>query len=133
MSKIAELFIDGASSGNPGPAAIGVILKSGRLRKELSKYIGVATNNVAEYLALTYGLTICLFCGEKKIVVKTDSQLLANQINGIYKIKNKNLRIFYDLNKYLISAFSFFKIEYVPRSQNKPADKLACLALKELR
>lgn len=133
MNKAAELFIDGASSGNPGPAAIGVVLRSGRLKKELSKYIGVATNNVAEYLALTYGLTICLFCGVKKIVVKTDSQLLANQINGIYKIKNKNLRIFYDLNKYLISAFSFFKIEYVPRSQNKLADKLACLALKELR
>lgn len=129
MSESAVVFIDGASSGNPGPAAIGVVLKKGRLKKELSKYIGVATNNTAEYLALTYGLQEALFQGIKRIVVKTDSQLLVNQISGLYKIKNKNLRIFYDLNKHLISAFSSFKIVYVPRSQNKLADKLAYLAL----
>lgn len=129
MNEKAVLFIDGASSGNPGPAAIGAVLKKGGVSNEFSKYIGIATNNVAEYLSLTYGLQQALFCGIKGIVVKTDSQLLANQINGSYKVKNENLRIFYDLNKHLISAFDSFEIEYIPRSQNDHADRLASLAI----
>lgn len=129
MNEKAVLFIDGASSGNPGPAAIGVVLNKGSFSDEFSKYIGIATNNVAEYLSLTYGLQRALFCGIKEIVVKTDSQLLANQINGSYKVKNENLKIFHDLNKHLISAFGSFKIEYIPRSQNEHADKLASLAI----
>jgi len=133
MNEQAVLFIDGASSGNPGPAAIGIVLKIGTIENKLSKYIGAATNNTAEYLSLTYGLQEALFRGVKKITVKTDSQLLANQINGTYKIKNKNLKIFYDLNKHLISAFNFFEIIHIPRSANGPADKLASLALNEYR
>jgi ribonuclease HI len=129
MSDKAILFIDGASSGNPGPSGVGIVLKRGKIKKEFSRYIGITTNNVAEYLSLTYGLQEALFQGIKKIVVKTDSELLANQIKGLYKIKNKNLRIFYDLNRHLISGFSSFKIEYVPRGQNKLADKLASEAI----
>ncbi|MFH1857097.1 MAG: ribonuclease HI family protein [Candidatus Omnitrophota bacterium] len=125
MSERAVLFVDGACSGNPGPAGVGFVLKKGESNKEFSKYIGIATNNVAEYLSLTYGLQEAIFSGIKEIEVKSDSQLLVNQINGLYKIRNENLRIFFDLNKHLISAFKSFKIEYVPREYNKEADKLA--------
>lgn len=130
QSETAVLFVDGASNGNPGKAAVGVFLEKGAFKKEFSKYIGIATNNIAEYVSLIYGLQLAFFYSLKKIRVYTDSQLLANQINGLFKIKDKNLKIFYDLNKQLISFFDFFEIIHVPREKNKVADKLAAAAIE---
>jgi len=118
-------FIDGASSGNPGPAGIGVVIYCGKdeLLSE-SKYIGETTNNVAEYTALTHLLDLCKKYDIKKIKVFSDSELLVKQVNGEYKVKNENLK------KFFFSIFRHknhmdFIIEHVPREQNKEADKLA--------
>ena len=121
-----EIYIDGASRGNPGPAGAGaVLLKGGRIVKQLSVYLGVQTNNVAEYKALIFALEEALRLKEADIKVYTDSQLLARQINREYKIKSPNLSGLFQEAQNLLSAFVFFQIIHIPREENKEADKLA--------
>lgn len=135
------IFIDGASSGNPGPSGIGVIIKrnvrlGGRadeetLVKKEGKFIGNATNNVAEYEALLLGLKEAYKLGCKELVINTDSQLLARQLNGDYKIKSDNLIPLYREAKNLISNFNKVVVNDVRREVNREADKLARHAVKE--
>jgi len=128
------IFIDGASSGNPGPSGIGVIIKRAgeeTLVKKEGKFIGNATNNVAEYEALVLGLKEAYKLGCKELVINTDSQLLARQLNGDYKIKSDNLIPLYREAKNLISNFNKVVINDVRREVNKEADKLARHAIKE--
>ncbi|MFH1201969.1 MAG: ribonuclease HI family protein [Candidatus Omnitrophota bacterium] len=130
-AKKIDVFIDGASVGNPGPAGVGVIVcEDGQVLKNLSKFIGETTNNVAEYMALIFALQEALIMRIDYLVVNTDSQLLANQISGDYKVKNSNLKLLYEQARHLISGFKDFKIRYIPRTENKGADKLATLAIK---
>lgn len=126
-----EVFIDGASRGNPGPAGVGVAVYADGVAepvRTLSKRIGDTTNNVAEYLGLIYGLQEALLAGAKDVVVKTDSELLARQINGQYKVRDPNLKIFHDLAKHLAAAFKTVTVMHIPREQNTVADKLAARA-----
>ena len=130
--KSVELFIDGACQGNPGPAAIGVVVtESGKAVKKISQAIGEATNNIAEYTALIYGLQEALILRVDKIRVNTDSELLFNQIKGHYKIKNTNLKFLHAQIKHLLGGFKSVEFQQVPREKNKEADMLATKALKQ--
>lgn len=128
-------FVDGASSGNPGPAGIGVILYAPDGKKVLSEsiYLGITTNNVAEYEALKHSLKRALQFSAKEIAVYSDSQLLVNQITGIYKIRDKKLKACFKEVAELIGRFDRFLIQYVPREDNKAADSLAREAIKRGR
>jgi len=127
-----EIYIDGASKGNPGPSGIGVVIcRDGETIKNMSVYIGRATNNIAEYNALIYGLQGALMLKAEKVTVNTDSQLLHRQIKKIYKIKNPNLLVLYKQAAQLMSAFKEVLINNIPRQDNRGADKLANLAIKE--
>ena len=126
-----KIFIDGASSGNPGRSGIGYLIYKGEnLIKKRSFYLGIATNNFAEYMALIFSLVEALNLKEENCCVYSDSKLLCEQINENYKVKNKNLYPLYILSKHLISFFRQFKINYISREENKEADKLAKEVIK---
>lgn len=132
MKKL-KIYIDGASEGNPGPSGIGIIVYNNREKVigKIQKYIGEATNNVAEYRALVYALTEALFLKASHITIYTDSELIANQMNGKYKVKNVALQQFYQEATHLLAGFKQVKINYIPRSKNRLADVLAYNAIKQ--
>lgn len=126
-----ELYIDGASRGNPGPAGIGVVIcRDNQVIKNLSFFIGNTTNNVAEYTALIYALQEAMIQKADSIKINTDSQLLYKQIKKDYKIKDLKLINLYNQVQHLLSGFKTVDIKFIPRSQNRGADKLAKLAIK---
>ena len=130
----AEMFCDGASSGNPGPSGIGIVInlndaEAVRLGKDrtyrISEYIGETTNNVAEYTALLKGLKKLESLGIKKIRIFVDSELLARQINGIYRVKHMNLIPLWTTTMNILKSFSCYTVTHIPREMNKEADSLA--------
>jgi len=126
-----EIYIDGACKGNPGPAGIGVVIcQKNQVVKNVSVFIGQATNNIAEYTALIYGLQEALILKAEKVKVNTDSQLLYRQIKKIYKIKNPAILALYQQAQHLISGFSEIEIKNIPREENRGADRLSNLAIK---
>jgi len=127
-----KLYTDGAARGNPGPAGIGIVIQKGdQLLIEASAYIGKTTNNVAEYMALIRGLEEALLLGIKEIDCFVDSELLAKQIQGEYKVKNEGLVPLYHHLKELIKKFKAFNLSHTVREGNKQADKLANLGIDE--
>ena len=126
-----EVYIDGASRGNPGPAGIGAVFfdAQGRPFVELSEYLGETTNNVAEYLALLYALQEAQALGLKRLAVKTDSELLAKQLAGAYKVRDGTLRLFHDFARRAIKKFEGVSVEHVHRERNTHADRLASRAV----
>ena len=132
MDKKIEIFTDGACSGNPGAAGIGVVIKKdGKTVKELSRMIETATNNIAEYMAVIYGLQAALILRADDVVLNTDSELLFKQVKGEYKVKNPNIKVLFDQVKHLASGFKDLKFKQIPREQNNDADKLAKGAIKK--
>lgn len=128
--KELEIYIDGAASGNPGPAGIGVIiLKDNFTIKNISEFIGEATNNTAEYIALIWALQEALIQKADRVKVNTDSQLLANQLNRRYKIRDPHLKVLYKQVMHLFSGFKDVEISYISRDKNRGADKLAQKAI----
>ena len=128
-----SIFTDGGARGNPGHAAIGVVFydKPGNVTFSFGKYIGIATNNAAEYLAIYDALKAAEEKKIKNILLYTDSSLAFNQLNGNWKIKNEELKkLIEDISKIVLS-FESFKIFYVPREENKEADKLVNKALND--
>ena len=121
------VYIDGASLGNPGPAGLGAFFvdAQGNPLAKLSKYLGDTTNNVAEYLALLYALQEAQARGITRLIVKTDSELVAKQLDGSYKVRDGTLRLFYDLARQMLAAFERVTIEHISRTQNTQADRLA--------
>ena len=131
MSEI-EIYIDGASKGNPGPSGIGVIIcRDGQTIKNIASFIGHATNNVAEYTALLFALQEALKLKAENIKINTDSQLLHRQINKTYKVKSPNILGLYNQAVHLLSAFKKVSIINIPREENRGADRLATRAIKE--
>ena len=126
-TRSCEIYIDGASRGNPGPSGIGVVLMDGAESpaRELSVYLGETTNNVAEYLALVYALQEALRGGYTEVTVRTDSELLARQVNGQYRVRDPHLRLFHGLAAHLAKGFRACRVEHIPRTQNRLADRLA--------
>lgn len=127
-----EIYIDGASKGNPGPSGIGVVIcQDGRTIKNIASYIGNTTNNIAEYTALIYALQEGLILKTESIKINTDSQLLCRQINKVYKIKSPNILGLYNQALHLMAAFKQVSINHISRNENRGADKLASKAIKE--
>ena len=125
---ILHAFTDGASRGNPGESGIGVIVRDdlGRMVLSLNGYIGKTTNNVAEYTALLILLQHVEKNGCTKLVVHSDSELMVRQINGEYKVRDEGLKKLYRKTLRLLERKSFaFELKYIPREQNRDADRLA--------
>ena len=127
-----EIFTDGGCSGNPGPAAIGVVIKeNGKTIKTLNRAIGQGTNNIAEYTALIVALQEALILKADEVSVKTDSELMCQQVGGHYKVKHENIKPLFEQVKHLVTGFRKFQIAHVPREQNCEADALVRQILKK--
>ena len=126
---------DGAARGNPGPAAIGAVIKDdkGNVLARISRHIGSTTNNQAEYRAVITALEKAVGLGAKVVELKSDSELVVNQLNGRYKIKNAALRPLYQEVVKLAGSLEKITFSYIPRAQNTGADALANQALDNLR
>ncbi len=122
-----QIHIDGASRGNPGPAACGILVESaqGERLKELALPLGRTTNNVAEYRALLAALEYAVQAGYRDVALYSDSQLLTRQILGEYKVKKPNLIPLHRRAKEWIARFESFSITHVCREENRQADRLA--------
>ena len=129
-----RVYIDGASRGNPGPAAIGVVFqdKKGKSLKKISLAIGQATNNMAETLALIFALQEAIMIQADELQVFTDSELVAKQFNGEYMIKDASLKALALLVNHLRRGFKHLSVTHVPREKNKLADEAANQALDAL-
>jgi len=127
-----EVFIDGACLGNPGPASVGVVVQDsrGRLVRQFAASVGETTNNVAEYCALLYGLQEALRAGCRAVTVKTDSELLARQLSGQYKVRDGTLRLLHGLARHVMQGFATCRVLHIPREQNRLADRLAAAAVR---
>ncbi|MHB9150561.1 MAG: ribonuclease HI family protein, partial [Thermoleophilia bacterium] len=125
------LRTDGASRGNPGPGAIGVVLEDeqGNVLEEIGARIGTATNNQAEYQALLTGLETALDRGVERVRILSDSELLVKQLRQEYRVKNEELKELFLQARSLIQRFERVEIKHVPRGENVRADELANLAL----
>ncbi|MHC4692636.1 MAG: phosphoribosylglycinamide formyltransferase [Planctomycetota bacterium] len=122
---------DGASRGNPGPAAGGFILTDPDGTKLQAKafFLGRNTNNVAEYTGVVKALEAAIEVGAKRLIVFSDSQLLVRQINGEYKVKSEQIRPLFQQAVELLGRFENWKVQYISRDKNKEADKLVNQAL----
>ena len=131
MLKSINIFIDGASRGNPGPSGIGIVFcdDQDKVVKKLFKFIGNTTNNVAEYSALIYAMQEALMDKYDEVKVKSDSELLTRQLTGEYKVKNDNLRPYYDIFQHIARGFNKIEIVSISRETNSIADKLANKAI----
>jgi ribonuclease HI len=122
----ATLFADGGSRGNPGPAASGAVIvdPSGEVVAEAGQFLGVATNNVAEWTALLIGLEAAAERGIRRLAVRMDSELVVKQVRGEYKVKHETLQPLHRKALTLLRKFEHVDIKHVPRKLNKLADSL---------
>jgi len=129
------LYTDGASLGNPGRAGVGVIVynQNRDVIKKVTEFIGITTNNVAEYMALIYALEEALHLRAKELSCFLDSELVVKQLEGSYKVKDSKLKPLYYQIKHLENFFQKVSFGYISRDRNKEADKLAKEAAKEKR
>ncbi len=130
-SAVLEIWTDGASRGNPGPASVGIVfgLKGGDLLARHAETIGIATNNVAEYRAVLRALELAAGWGASRISLQLDSELVARQISGQYRVKSQDLLPFYRQVMDLIRELDGFSVRHIRRERNTLADVLANLAL----
>ena len=124
-------YCDGGARGNPGPSGYGVYITDhkGEALAELSEFLGIRTNNYAEYSGLLAALEFALRYDHPRLHVVSDSELMVKQIKGQYKVKSLDLRPLYDEAKRRIAGLDSFRIEHVLRNKNKQADRLANLAM----
>ncbi len=125
------VHVDGGARGNPGPAAIGAVISAadGELVEEASEVIGVATNNVAEYRALLLGVARARALGADEVEIVGDSELVAKQVQGLYKVKHAGLRPLHAESRAELGRFGRWSVRTVPRAQNARADALVNAAL----
>lgn len=130
----AKLYTDGGSRGNPGPSALGYAIfdQNDKVIEKNSRYLGVATNNQAEYQALKEGLEASLILGVKKIDVFMDSLLAINQLKGLYKVKNGDLMPVNQSVKRILKEFDSYSLTHIPREQNSIADGMVNECLDEV-
>ena len=126
-------YIDGGSRGNPGPAGYGVRIvgDEGTTEAELHEFVGITTNNVAEYRGLVAALTWAKDHGVHALHIRSDSELLVKQLRGEYRVKNAGLQPLYQQALSLARAIGRVSFEHVRRELNKDADRLANLAMDE--
>ncbi|HEX3692716.1 MAG TPA: ribonuclease HI family protein [Solirubrobacteraceae bacterium] len=125
------VHVDGGARGNPGPAAAAAVVSStaGEVLEEASELLGVASNNVAEYRALLLGLDRARALGAGEVEVVNDSELIAKQVRGIYKVKHAAMRPLHAQALSALKGFESWRIRTVPRAQNAHADALVNAAL----
>lgn len=123
--------VDGGARGNPGPAAAACVVRApdGRLLEERAELLGTATNNVAEYRALLLGLASAAALGATEVEVVNDSELIARQLQGVYKVKHEAMKTLYLEAMAALRGFERWSIRSVPRAQNAEADALVNRAL----
>ena len=124
---LLTIACDGAARGNPGPAGIGAVVADagGRVLAEIAEGIGIATNNVAEYKAAIAGLERAAELGGRRILLRSDSRLLVEQLQGHWRVKNPTLIALHTEVRRLAKEFDTVGYEHVPRELNKHADRLA--------
>jgi ribonuclease HI len=129
------VHVDGGSRGNPGPAAAAAVLATpdGDVVDEASELLGITTNNVAEYRGVLLGLARAKALGASEVEVVNDSELVAKQINGLYKVKHAAMRPLYLDAMAALREFDSWSIRSVPRAQNADADALVNQALDSVR
>lgn len=125
------LHVDGGARGNPGPAAIGVVISrpDGEVIDEFAERIGPATNNVAEYRAVLRALERAAELGATELEIIGDSELVARQLSGVYKVKHPAMRPLYEQAMAALAGFDSWRIDTVPRARNARADALVNAAL----
>jgi ribonuclease HI len=125
------VHVDGGARGNPGPAAGAAVIctPEGELLEEASTLLGVASNNVAEYRGLLLGLERARALGATEVEVVNDSELVAKQLNGIYKVKHPDMRPLHAQALAALRSFQSWSVRSVPRAQNSHADALVNAAL----
>ena len=130
MSRLT-INVDGGARGNPGPAAIGVVVRdgSGEVLEELGERIGEATNNVAEYRALLRGIELAAAHGGTELELIGDSELVVRQVEGRYKVKNAGIKPLHADVKRALQDFDSWSIRHVRRAENADADRLVNQAL----
>jgi ribonuclease HI len=130
MGKLT-VNVDGGARGNPGPAAIGVVVRNddGAVVEQVGETIGTATNNVAEYRALLRGLELAAAHGADEVEVIGDSELVVRQIEGRYKVKHADMKELHSQAKTMLADFDSWSIRHVKRAQNADADALVNEAL----
>jgi len=123
--------VDGGARGNPGPAAIGVVLRNGdgSVVEEVGETIGEATNNVAEYKALLRGIELAAGHGAGEVELVGDSELVVRQVEGRYKVKNAGMKKLHEKVKKALQGFDSWSIRHVRRAENADADRLVNEAL----
>jgi ribonuclease HI len=132
LSERVVVHVDGGARGNPGPAAVAAVVQSGdSVLAEDAEFIGEATNNVAEYRALLLGLSLARSLGAREVEVVNDSELVARQIGGQYKVKNPGLRPLWQEAMDALRSFDRWSVKNVPRAQNARADELVNRALDQ--
>jgi ribonuclease HI len=129
------VHVDGGSRGNPGPAAAASVVSAptGKILDEASELLGTVTNNVAEYRALLLGLTRARALGATEVEVVNDSELIAKQVRGLYKVKHAAMRPLHREAMAALRGFDAWSIRTVPRAQNADADALVNAALDDAR
>ena len=126
------LYTDGASRNNPGEAGAGIhVLMDGKPAEGIARYLGVTTNNIAEYTAAIIGLEHAITAGAKRVKLFADSELMVKQLNGQYKVKNEGLKPLHSKVKELIARIGSVEVQHVRREMNKEADALANKAIDE--
>ncbi len=130
-TKKVIIYVDGASRGNPGPAAIAVIVQDemGKAVASFSRCIGTTTNNEAEYRAIIAALQKAVSLGAREVALKSDSELVVKQLNGRYRVKASTLKPLYQQVQKLQSFLGRLTITHIPRTANRKADSLANKAL----
>jgi ribonuclease HI len=122
--------VDGGARGNPGPAAIGIVLRAdGEVLEEVGETIGEATNNVAEYRALLRGIELAAARGASELELIGDSELVVRQVEGRYKVKNAGMKELHEEVKRALREFDSWSIRHVRRAENADADRLVNQAL----
>ena len=132
MAARLLIHTDGAARGNPGPAGVGAVLRdseSGEVVAELARYLGEQTNNVAEWTAVQDALEEALRRGAREIDLRTDSQLVARQISGRYRVKHPGLKPLHARVMTLLGQFDAYTVGHVPRELNAHADRLSNVAI----
>jgi ribonuclease HI len=130
------IYTDGAARGNPGPAGLGAILRdaeTGETLAELATYLGVRTNNVAEWSAVEAALKEALRLRATHVDLRMDSELVARQIAGIYKVKHADLKPIHARVMAQLERLEGYTVGHVPRALNADADRLSNVAIDELR
>jgi ribonuclease HI len=125
------LHADGGARGNPGPAAVGVVISDadGHVVEEIAERIGVATNNVAEYRAVLRGIERARQLGAREVEIVGDSELIARQLTGVYRVKHPALKPLHAQAVGALNGFDRWTVRTVPREQNAGADALVNQAL----